>query len=152
MLLSDLMKVIEDCICQDSECLARIAVKVYNDLIISVGCDNQGNKIDLSSETSDLICERICKCVTQNLCVDYGDIGSVEFVEDTPSVIVELVPECPIANRRRGKDDQDPASYLDEPLKTPYGVGNFVEVGIFIVYFLSHLKNVNLNCLYFLRQ
>lgn len=121
------MKLIEDCICQESESLARIAIKVYNDLIISIGRDFQGNKIDLRSDTADIICERICKCVTQNLCIDYGDIGVVDFVEDTPSLIVELVPECPITNRRNAKEDTDPTNSFDERLQTPYGVGDFVE-------------------------
>lgn len=126
LLLSDLIKVIEDCICQDNESLARIAVRVYNDLITSLGVNAKGETVGLSNNIADLVCNRLCSTLSQILCFDFGDLGVLDLVDSVPAEIVSQVRGSSPANRRMSKEEN--IHVYDNPIKTPYGNGHIEKV------------------------
>lgn len=129
LFLSDLMKVIEDCICQDNESLARIAVRVYNDLITSLGVNAKGEAIGLSEAVADLVCTRLCASLSHALCFDFGDLGVLDLVDNVPSEISSQVRGGAPASRRKSKEEN--MHVYDSPIKTPYGNGHIEKVIVF---------------------
>jgi hypothetical protein len=124
LLLPDLMKLIEDCVCQDVESLARTAVRVYNDLIISFNKRVENLSSSLDNDRASLICTRVCGCIKQSLCLNFGDLGFMDYAEDTPIEISESLIDCPVNARRIFKDE----SYTrrnthDGHCRTPFGGG-----------------------------
>ena len=117
VLLPDLITIIEGCICQESEILARIGMRAWNELISSLK-----GKMDV--ETLDLVCSRLLRCSLANLCIDFGDAGKLSFSpqsavgggassdnsawmneEFAPSHVVKhVLSVCPIATRRHDRD------------------------------------------------
>ena len=146
--LADIMRMVEDCINQETETLSRLAVKVYHDLTMNLGKATDGRVNFLNDETADLVCTRICKCIRQNLCIDYGELGYLEFGDDAPSSVAEQLTDCPVQARRRNKDDSEvmQTSYYDSCL-TPYGSGTLDKVGFYpfcyVTFFLTSLFSVS---------
>lgn len=111
-LLPDLISIIESCVCQESEVLARIGMKAWNELMSAL-------KSKMNVDTLNLVCSRLLRCVLANLCRDFGDAGmlsvNVSALKGSdsntqwlnqlvvPPNIVKLLIDtpCPIAARRR---------------------------------------------------
>jgi brefeldin A-inhibited guanine nucleotide-exchange protein len=106
-LLPELMAMLEDCILIDTESLARLGVSVYRDLILSLGGTPGTDTYRIDDVTADLVCAHVSKAILGSLCLDYGDVGQLEFADSAPSSVAELVLECPIAARRRVKERRD---------------------------------------------
>lgn len=139
-LLPEFLHVIESCICQDTESLAKMSVRVFKEFALQL----VHNKKD--GILMNLICSRLLHCVVSNLCLDFGEHGFVELIEDTPSNIVDNLSECPLSARRRGKDGDGlrtndslslyPSSEeLGWTVRTPYADGKIFEVTISIIDF-----------------
>jgi hypothetical protein len=110
-LLPDLISIIESCVCQENEVLARHGIKAWNDLLTAL-------KTKMDGETLSLICDRLLRCVLSNLCRDFGEAGKLTVhvsplkgSENVPQWLNQLViPQnmitllidspCPIACRR----------------------------------------------------
>ena len=122
-LLPDLITIIEGCVCQENEILAKIGMKAWNELISSMK-----SKMDIG--TLDLMCSRILRCSLSNLCTDFGDGCKLTLsptksaVQDGPSawmkevvapahVIKQLITSpCPIVSR--GRERERSRSALEE--------------------------------------
>ena len=115
-LLPDLISIIEGCVCQDNEILAKIGMKAWNELISSLK-----SKMDIG--TLDLVCSRLLRCSLSNLCTDFGDAGrlslNVKKSKDSGDeaalwmnemvapahVIKQLISTtCPIVSRRQDRE------------------------------------------------
>jgi brefeldin A-inhibited guanine nucleotide-exchange protein len=138
-LLPDVISTIESCICQETESLSRLAVKALKSFVLVLGLTDGGTSFELDSAAANLISTRLSKCLLQNLCVDFGnDVGSLDLLEDAPVGCVELINECPLARRRRSKEDSSPegrgiAKPVGSIVETAYSTGQIIEVAIFYV-------------------
>ena len=134
-LLPEILCLLEDCVCQEVESLARIGLLVFNMLAQSMCTMPRGDVAELPSAPvlDDLICDRLCACLGSNLCLDFGEAGSVRLSRESPAEILDQMKVCPLTARRSAResdfsDEQDLAS-LDQIVITPYGQGRVVEVG-----------------------
>jgi brefeldin A-inhibited guanine nucleotide-exchange protein len=114
-LLPDLISIIESLVCQESEVLARIGMKAWNELITAL-------KSKMNEETMNLVCSRLLRCVLANLCRDFGEAGKLclnvtplKGLEPVPLWLNQLsVPKnivkllidtpCPIASRLQDRE------------------------------------------------
>ena len=122
-LLPDLMLMLEGCICQDSEVLAKMGLQVMFELIqslvnnndelanISDDIDYDSNKPKrcvLQKEHADLVCERITRCLVKNTCLDFCPLGYLDLHSarnyDIPAEIRKKVSECPVSARCHMKE------------------------------------------------
>lgn len=114
-LLPDLITIVEGCVCQDSEVLARIGMKAWHVLMTTL-------KSKMTVDTLDLVCSRLRRCTLSNLCTEFDDLGklSLDVVQltipgrynesdcelDPPIVVPAQVVKqllqnpCPILSRR----------------------------------------------------
>ena len=134
-LLPETFQMLESCVCQDTESLARIGAKTLNELIVSLGDGGYGNLI--TATTADLMCNRIHDIVQRNLCTNFGDVGTVALLEAAPAAVQDICAACPLHARRRSKYSQNGSSNdvsapsfveLGLPVKTPYGNGKIVKI------------------------
>lgn len=147
-LLPELLTMIESCVCQETESLARLALSSYSALVLSLGRGLQEKRLQRELEgeghadqsfdifTVDLITSRLSACLLRNLCLDFGPVGAVELLYEAPATVAELLPECPLLSRRRSKDGEGGTAPRPKPstdpmlgrrLSTPYGAGTVVE-------------------------
>lgn len=129
-LLADLLGMLEDCICQDTEVLAKMALQSFHQLLIRLG---QDSSVKMSSDSLDLICSKLCNCLVRNFILDFGRLGVLDFIADTPVQIVSAYEECPISKRRRSKEEQvhhlSSSSTDQENVNcSPFGDGIIMEV------------------------
>ena len=134
--LPDLMVVVEDCICQETETLARMAIKIYSEMLLSLSAEEAAAK---KAGFADLVCTRLTKCLCQSFCIDFGEAGVLDLVEDTPSDIAEALSDCPVSMRTRSDESHYSVKSLEETCSTSYGTGQFVKVCSFgILFVISH--------------
>jgi len=146
-LLPDIILALEGCVNQDTESLAKLGMSVLSTLVLTLGVDAETEEVTIVSKyRTDMICDKVSKLVVSNLCMDFGDAGSVVLHFDAiPRDVAALVHRCPLAQRRRlklGVPDLDIVSNAEEtvsgkqaaadsaaPVGTPFGTGKIVEVG-----------------------
>lgn len=99
LMLSDVLCILDECINQEIEVLAKMGLSVMRNLILSLEADNN-NSIELPSNQIDLICKSICDDIVRNLCLDFADAGvlSLHF-EQIPDKVKSSLTRCPITNR-----------------------------------------------------
>ena len=123
-LLPEILSLLEDCICQETEILARMGLGALGSLLLTAASAESGEA------TIDLLCSRISICISANRCLDFGSAGALRLSRDTPQEAVEGMNECPLAQRRAAM--QSPLSprdaLLDAVVKTSYGQGTVVDV------------------------
>ena len=147
-LLPEMITLLDGCICQETESLAKMSTLALTTLLLSLGQDAGGHSDDapaVSAQHVDLVCTRVSRLISSNLCLDFGDAGSVVLrSEQIPDQVQRLVAACPLAERRRlrgGSGSKGPsysrsASFvrvedLSAPgtaVKTPFGQGSVEEV------------------------
>ena len=152
-LLPDLMTMLESCICQDTESLAKMGLHTYSNLVLSLGetigagygedGDDEENKsvllsIGIELGTADLLCFRLCACLRRNLCLDFGMVGNLTFSRDSPPEIIGCFSECPLASRRRAKEggstpEDRSMNSLGSLVLTPFGEGSIIQVSKFSI-------------------
>lgn len=133
-LLPDLISIIESCVCQENEVLARNGMKAWNDLLVAL-------KSKMDGDTLSLVCDRLLRCVLSNLCRDFGEAGkltvrvsALKGCENVPQWLNQLViPEnmitllidspCPIACRR---GDRERSLSVSEDAAVPASVSKLV--------------------------
>jgi brefeldin A-inhibited guanine nucleotide-exchange protein len=100
-ILPDLISMLEECISQDIESLAVIGLKVFRDLITTLGHQYS----DRSFNGADLVCSRVTSCMVKNLCVYFGEAGFVCLDHpEIPLVIKNVLKDCPLSSRRKSKE------------------------------------------------
>jgi hypothetical protein len=119
-LLPDMMSMLESCVCQDTESLARMGLNTLDELIISMKISDE---CALPRATIDLVCNRLTSCLYKNLCLDFPDIGHITFDSRSPSYVLENVRECPLSMRKRSKEDINNREGVGAILNTAYGQG-----------------------------
>lgn len=145
-LLPDLITLLESCVCQDVESLAKMGLKVLSTLLLTLGGtaahangpsgDSAAAHVDAGQ--ANLICSRIVADVVGNICLDFHDAGKVALhFDEIPRNVKRLAARCPLAERRKmklGHGMRRSISRLDDlspegaELATPYGVGLVQEV------------------------
>lgn len=123
-LLPEMMIMLEGCICQDTESLAKLGLHSYKTLLLSLNNNNQG--MDL--HTANLVIDRLTSCIRNNLCIDFDSCGSVQFVAKTPKYILDSLKECPLANRKRSKEDVKAPEDVGAIVKTAFGIGKITQM------------------------
>ena len=69
--LTELLTMLEDCICQDTESLAILGIQAYDELVLSW----KTTSAEISPLTLTLLCTSISNCVSRNLSFDFGAAG-----------------------------------------------------------------------------
>ena len=125
-LLSDLLNAIEGCICQETESLARIGLRAMYNLVISLG-DAQNSSDDesrvIEQHEADLICEKLCSCLTKNLCLNFLEVGTLTLTSNKQVDIRKYLAQCPLASRRLRSDSGRSKGDVGLKVKSSYGVG-----------------------------
>lgn len=108
-LLPDLIGMLEGCICQNTESLAKLGLRALHDLLVSLNeseSEQESKTPKLSPKTADLICSRVCQVMLTTFCLSFGELGSVNVQDndDIPLKVKENFKECPLIVRRRTKD------------------------------------------------
>ena len=124
-LLPDMMTMLESCVCQDTESLARMGLNTLDELIISLKISDE---CALPRATIDLVCSRLTTCLYKNLCLDFPDAGHITFDSRSPSYVLDNVRECPLSMRKRSKEDNNNREGVGAILKTAYGQGSVNKV------------------------
>lgn len=125
-LLPDMIAMLESCICQETESLARMGARTLNDLVLSLGNE-------INTTTADLCCNRLSECLIKNLCLDFGDAGFLELVEITPGEVKSVLSECPLVARKRAKEDPLHWGSISSAVTSGSGKKNNIGVGEFVV-------------------
>jgi len=119
-LLSDLLNVIKECICQEIESLARIGLRSLSNLFSSLmGLDSQL----ICTKDMDLICDILCSCLLKNLITDFGDIGSFKIQSRRFFEISSKILEIP-----HSSESMTDMKAINNSVITPYGEGEIVKV------------------------
>jgi hypothetical protein len=124
-LLPEILSLLEDCICQETEGLARMGLGAFANLV------NTATSSDPTDATLDLLCSRVTMCLAANCCLDFGSAGSLRLSRDTPPEVSDAMKECPLALRRSALHSNSLSpreEHLDAMVKTPYGQGIIIEV------------------------
>lgn len=119
--LPELLLLLEECILQDTESLAVIGLRVLDELVVYLS----ENSVDKSHD--DLICQCVTRLMLRNVCIDFGEVGSIKFDSfDIPQGVLAKLDRCPLTARRINKDLlESPSQQLQKgaSITTPYGVG-----------------------------
>lgn len=123
-LLPEILSLTEECICQETESLARIGQTAFGSLILSAVADTA------SEATINSICERLCACLEANLCLDFQSAGPLKLSRDTPVEVAVKMSSCPLAARRATLESPltPREDCIDTVVQTPYGPGTIIEV------------------------
>jgi brefeldin A-inhibited guanine nucleotide-exchange protein len=154
-LLPDLISMLESCICQDTESLAKMGLRVLNDLVLSMGKEKalmfkdgtSKNVVLLEGPHADLVCVRITKCMMKNICIEFGQLGSIKMNKKEIPIDIQkkYTSECPLALRKKSKEgNSTPQTNSSrrfsennvrlESFNTPFGNGFFSEVLFSFIY------------------
>ena len=79
ILLPEMLSMLEDCICQDTEGIAILGSRSLREFVL--GFKAKG-KCFLSIHAATLICDRLLSCVSRNLCFDFAQAGAVKQKDD----------------------------------------------------------------------
>jgi brefeldin A-inhibited guanine nucleotide-exchange protein len=123
-LLPEMMGMLEGCVCQDTESLTKLGLNSYKKLLLSLNIDNQGMNLD----TSNLVIDRLTSCIRNNLCMDFGSCGYVKFISKTPNYLLDSLKECPLANRKKSKEDVKAPEDVGASVKTSFGIGKITQM------------------------
>lgn len=125
VLLSDILLLLESCICQDNEVFAKMSLKALLELLSSRPNDNV-----LNDDTMDLVCKRMNSCLLQNFAIEFSSIGAIQIHPSCPENIKLHLIQCPLRLRRLQKEDKEhPVPLTDNKgvigkfVCTPYGNG-----------------------------
>eukprot|EP01038_Epipyxis_sp_PR26KG_P008429 gene8429-11403_t len=133
-LLPDLISMLEGCICQDTESLAKMGLRVLHDLVISLAFINpRDNQLRIENQHAELICNRLINCLNNNLCLNFGSNGNIRMEgKNIPSFVSSFFNECPILRRRRRKDGVSRtlsnSIAVGNVIQTPYGMGTVAAI------------------------
>ena len=139
-LLPDLLHVIEGCICQKTESLARLGLRALYDLVIAL-IDEADEDRPIDLQTADFVCDRVCSCLARSLCLDFSEVGHVSFDPNTPLETRKLLVECPLSSTRTQRDNRNKGD-IGSRVRTLYGEGRVMQV-------LAYSLLILLQCLYY---
>lgn len=125
-LLSDILTMLEGCICQETEVLARMALKAIHDLLSP---QNRERTLPLNTLSAQLISRKLTTCMLQNICLDFAEIGFLKVVVDKNQDFAPSLLTCPLSLRRQMKSTKLGEIFSSNKgvrVQTPYGDG-FVE-------------------------
>jgi brefeldin A-inhibited guanine nucleotide-exchange protein len=130
-LLSDLLVMLESCICQETEVLAKMALKALNDLLLP-----KTHSPPLTDEIVALLTRKLHSLMLQNVCFNFADLGCLEFSSTAPSHVKTMVRACPLNIRRQAKSMKISDSFSGRRMdnitaSTSYGEGTIIEVSVF---------------------
>jgi len=124
-LLPEILSVMEDCIFQEIECLARMGLNILGSLFSTAATTEP------TDATMDLLCSRVAMCIAANRCIEFASAWTLRLSRDTPPEVADGMKECPIAKRRvallahsMSPRDGD----IDAVVNSPYGQGTIIEV------------------------
>lgn len=124
--LPELLLVLEECILQETESLAVIGLRVLDELVVYLS----QHSVDKAHD--ELICQCVTRLMLKNICIDFGDVGSIKFDSfDIPQSVAAKMERCPLTTRRTNKDLlESPSQQLQKgaSIATPYGVGTVEKV------------------------
>lgn len=123
-MLPDLLTMLEGCICQDTEILAKMGLKAFLDLMLSLSNSN-----DAPANLTGLSCSKMKSCILNNFCLNFGEIGVLEFIPETPDYVKQLIGGCPLSRRRGLKEDntKKPSDLIKTSIvSTSFGIGKLL--------------------------
>ena len=136
--IADIITMLQGCISQDIESLARMGLSSLRTLICGLRHDVPGkdhnDDATLSPQIADLICERICDVTLSNLCMNFGGNSLVKLDEATSPIVLDLFRKwkaSPLASTSRKDNrnmeiDDESSEAQTVAVDTPYGVGKVV--------------------------
>ena len=132
-LLTDLLSMLESCICQETESLAKMGLVALHDLFFPK--DGQITGVTITEKTSNLVSSKLCDCILQNVCLDFAELGRLTLISETPVSIRNSLKNCPITSRILSTQVKLNDSKSDSKLDflTPYGIASYIQV-IFHLY------------------
>ena len=122
-LLPEMLSMLEDCICQDTEGLAILGSRALREFVL--GFKSKGVS-SLSVPAATAICDRLLSCVSRNLCFEFGLAGSVKQKDDDFLLTPAASPEHDSAPQKaffRAKTVIKSAYKKDIVVRSPYGEG-----------------------------
>ena len=123
ILLPDFLAMLESCICHPTEALARMGLSTLGDLVISMGT--------LSEEDANLIVSFVSRIMSNNLCINFGQAGTLECSQDIPTRVKITLLECmcsPLNQRISESQGHNRAISVGDSVITLYGEGEVMEV------------------------
>jgi brefeldin A-inhibited guanine nucleotide-exchange protein len=115
-LLPELLTLLEDCVCQDSESLSSIGAKALYDFID--GFRSSTGENFLNESAASLVCSTLQSCVTHNLVFDFSEAGALKLKNG--DTILSSVSEVEVTPLKRKSTKRE------VHVKTMYGEGIFV--------------------------
>lgn len=160
--LADMITMLQGCIGQDIESLARMGLASLRKLVTGLRHDipGEGDSEEgfLLPELADLVCERLCDVALSNLCMDFGGNTCVTLDEDTAPIVLELVrkwkssPLGSVARKNNRNMEIDDSDYDVKSIAvdTPYGVGKVVNsVSVHHCLRISYILFYSFRCVMF---
>ena len=109
--LPDLLSLLDSCICQEAEVLARMGVSTLGDMLLYLG--------EMDATTAERACSYLCETIAKNLCTNFGPAGSLSLSGDySKKLRAKALLQCPVQARR--------STQCDEKVRTAYGYGTIV--------------------------
>jgi hypothetical protein len=136
--IADVVTMLQSCIGQDIESLARMGLSSLRTLVCDlrhdVPSEEDGGEATLSPQLADLVCERLCDVTLSNLCMDFGGHATVKLDDATAPIVLELVRKwktSPLGSTSRKDNRNMEIEESDYDVKsiavdTPFGVGKVV--------------------------
>ncbi len=116
VILPELLNMLDECICQEMEPLARMGMSILGDLILSLG--------EMDKITASLASSFISNIVKKNLCLHFGQAGKLSY---SGSLSEELAKDicslCPVQIRRSPRSNALEDKTVPEKMETPFGNG-----------------------------
>jgi hypothetical protein len=134
-MLPEVMGLLEGCVNQDSESLARLALRAYNDLLLLLGGGQgtegrQGEERPLNQALVGVVATRTAACMKANLGVDFGPVGILSMDAAVPTEVADGLTrlQCPLRRRRPSALEAEiDATNVGRTVSTPFGEGVVAE-------------------------
>jgi Sec7-like guanine-nucleotide exchange factor len=136
--IADVVTMLQSCIGQDIESLARMGLDSLRTLVRGLRHDVPSKEEDgeptLCPHMADLLCARLCDVTLSNLCMDFGGNAILKLDDATAPIVLELVRKwktSPLGSTSRKDNRNMEIEESDFDVKsiavdTPYGVGKVV--------------------------
>ena len=136
--IADVVTMLQGCIGQDIESLARMGLSSLRTLVCNLRHDvpsaDEDGEATLSPPLADLVCGRVCDVTLSNLCMDFGGNATVTLDDATAPVVLELMRKwnaAPLGSNTRKYNrnmDIEESEYDVKAIAvdTPYGIGKVV--------------------------
>lgn len=152
-LLPELLLLFEGCICQDIESFAKMGMSALSDLLLGLELepntsritplsptrlrfnsnsdDNILNQVNRNStmDVLELVSQSLSNCILRNLCLNFGEAGSLKFDTEVPETVQDLLERSPMSGKRKFNETRGRGGgEVGTSVVTPYGSGKIIQV------------------------